>query len=243
MNQSSSKLAYTRVLLKLSGEALAESDGSGLSVTALNKVVEEIETIQALGVELAVVVGGGNFLRGEHFAAAKHFDRVGADQMGMVFTMANGIALRTALMEKKVSVRLFSSLGISGIMDQFDRTKAVNALESGHVVIFAGGVGAPFFSTDSAAALRAVEVNADIIFKASTVDGVYSADPKLDPSAKRYDVLNYQTVLEDQLRIMDMTAIALCRENDMPIRVFDMNQPAVMKKILLGETEGTLISN
>jgi uridylate kinase len=243
MNKPSSKLAYTRVMLKLSGEALAQPDGSGLCLEALDKVTNDVAELRALGVEVAIVIGGGNFLRGEHFASKEKFDRVSADQMGMMFTVANGIALRSALHSKKVPARLFSPLSVLGVVDPYDRLKAINAIEAGSVAIFAGGTGSPFFSTDSAASLRAVEIKADIVLKASTVDGIYSADPKLDPSAERYERLDYQTIIEKQLKVMDLTAICLCKEHDMPVRVFDMNKPSVIKNILHGEPEGTLVSN
>lgn len=236
------KPIYARVLLKLSGESLLSETGFGVGVSALNTVVKNIKELTALGVEVAVVIGGGNFLRGADFSQTG-FDRVTADQMGMLFTVANGLALRTELKNAGANVSLLSSIGIPGIANQYSREAAVADIEAGKVLILTCGTGEPLFSTDSAASLRAVEINADVILKASTVDGVYSADPKKDASATKFDRLHYQDVIENNLQVMDMSAICLCNEHDMPIRVFDMNKPSVLKNILLGDSEGTLIGN
>lgn len=239
--QSSSQLKYSRILLKLSGESMASGSGFGVDMVAVQQVVKNIVELKQLGVEVAIVIGGGNFLRGEK--VQDNFERVTADQMGMLFTVANGLLLRTALQQAGLTVSLMSSFAIPGMVDIYNRQCALEEIEAGKMLIFTGGVGAPFFSTDSAAALRAIEINADVVLKASTVDGVYSADPKKDKTATRYDRLSYQTILEKQLRVMDLTAICLCQDHNMPVLVFDMNKPSVMKNIVLGLAEGTLITS
>jgi uridylate kinase len=233
---------HSRVLIKLSGEALAGESGFGVDSAAMQRFAKELAELHQLGVEIAIVVGGGNYLRGKNNTEAL-IDRVTADQMAMLFTLGNGLAFRSALQAEGLNVELLCAFAVPGMVEQYTRLKAKEALESGKVVIFSGGIGQPLFSTDTVACLRAIELDADVILKASTVDGVYSADPRKDNTAERYDHLNYRTALAKQLRVMDLSAIHLCQDHDMPVRVFDMNQPSVFKRILLGETVGTLISN
>lgn len=239
MSQQSPR--YRRILLKLSGESLAGNQPFGIDATALSNVIQQISLCKKMGVEVGVVIGGGNLFRGEKLTA-EGFDRISADQIGMLSTVMNGLALRAALSKANHKVKLFSSISMPGMVDIYDRTAALAALNDGEIVIFTAGVGTPLFSTDSAASLRAIEMQAEILLKASTVDGVYSADPKKDPSAKRFDQLDYHTVIVDQLRVMDLTAICLCRDNKMPLIVFDMNKPHALENILQGKVEGTLIS-
>lgn len=238
MQTSSPQLKYKRVLLKISGEALAGEQGFGIDVSALKEVVENVAELKNMGVEVAIVIGGGNFLRGDRAAG---YERVTADQMGMLFTIANGLALCSALQEK-FNVTLMSAVAVPGVATIFNRQEALQEIAAGKILIFTAGVGSPFFSTDSAAALRAIEINADIILKASTIDGVYSADPKKDKQAVRYEQLDYATAIAKQLRVMDLTAICLCQDHHIPVRVFDMHKPNVMKNIVLGQAEGTLIT-
>lgn len=235
------KPIFQRVLLKLSGEALQSSDQSaGISPAKLALLADDITGIVDLGVQVAIVVGGGNILRG---ASNNGFDRVTADQMGMLATIINGLALRDALAKKHLNVQIMSAIGIPGLVDSFDRFKAKKTLKKGKVLIFTAGTGNPLVTTDSAAAIRGVEINADIILKATKVDGVFAADPIKNPKAERYTQLTYDEVLEQRLGVMDLNAILLCKDNGLPLRVFNMSQPGSLQNILLGEPVGTLIKD
>ncbi|WP_233710119.1 UMP kinase [Pseudomaricurvus albidus] len=231
---------YKRILLKLSGEELMGSEGFGIDPKVLDKMALEIGQLVGIGVQVGLVIGGGNLFRGSALSAAG-LDRVTGDHMGMLATVMNALAMRDALERSNISTRVMSSIPMSGIVDHYDRRKAVRFLEQGEVVIFSAGTGNPFFTTDSAACLRGIEVEADIVLKATKVDGVYSADPMKDPTATRYERLTYDEVLDKKLGVMDLTAICLCREQDMPLRVFRMDKPGALLKILKGENEGTLI--
>ncbi|MBU0455983.1 MAG: UMP kinase [Pseudomonadota bacterium] len=240
MNQA--KPAYLRVLLKLSGEALLGGREFGIDPHSLSRIGEEIKELVDMGVEIGIVIGGGNFFRGKEIAKTG-LDRVTSDQMGMLATIMNGLLLRDSLASINVNAQIMSSIEISGVVEIFNRNHALDYLNEGKVVIFVGGTGHPFFSTDSAASLRGIEINADIILKATKVDGVYSADPNKDPQAKKYERLSYHEFLMKHLDVMDLSAICLCQDNDMPLCVFNMYEPGILKKIILGETEGTIISN
>lgn len=237
-----SKPAFLRILLKLSGESLLGKEKFGMDPDAICAVTKAVSGLVELGVEVGIVIGGGNLFRGQALAKTG-LDRVTSDQMGMLATVMNGLLLRDSFVKEKVPAELMSSISMYGVVEGYDRRKAVSYLESGRVVIFVGGTGCPFFSTDSAASLRSIEIGADILLKATKVDGVYSDDPLINPKAKRFTRLSYQDVLEKQLKVMDATAISLCKENDMPVRIFDMNKVGILKEIVLGADEGTLISN
>jgi uridylate kinase len=235
------KIAYQRILLKLSGEAFLGEQKFGVDFQAIHKFSEEIKELVDLGAEIAIVIGGGNFLRGASWAK-QGFNQVTCDQMGMLATVMNGILLRDVLSEIDVSAHVMSAISMTGITEDFDYHLANNYLKNNKVVIFVGGTGSPFFTTDSAAALRAVEINADILLKATKVDGVYSADPETDPNAKLFKSLTYEKVLESQLEVMDLAAICLCREHNKKIRVFNMHKPGALKDIVLGKDEGTEVT-
>lgn len=236
------KLKYHRILLKLSGESLLGSQSFGIDAQAVHRVAGVIKKALKLGVEVGLVIGGGNLFRGVNLVKSG-IGRVSSDQMGMLATVMNGIAMRDVFTENGIQVHLMSSITMHGVVEQFDYLKAKNYLSLGHVVVFVGGTGNPLFSTDSCASLRGIEIDADVILKATKVDGVYSADPMKDKTAKRYKKLSYQEVIERQLQVMDATAICMCRENNMPLIVFDMNKKDSLMNVLLGEKEGTLISN
>jgi uridylate kinase len=232
---------YRRLLLKVSGEALAGGGGYGIAPTVVSSLATEIEEIRALGCEVAVVVGGGNIFRG--LAASElGMDRSTADYMGMLATVLNSLALQDALEKRDVHTRVQSALDIREVAEPYIRRRATRHLEKGRVVIFAAGTGNPFFTTDTAASLRAIEINANVIMKATRVDGVYSADPEKDPAAKRYTFLTYRQVLNDGLRVMDATAISLCMENRMPIVVFDGTRAGNILRAVMGEPIGTLVA-
>jgi len=233
-------LFYSRVLVKLSGEALMGDGDYGIDPPVIARVAEEVGQLIHLGVEVAIVIGGGNIFRGEGLAAAG-MDRVTADHMGMLATVINSLALQDALERIGLFARVMSAITINEVCEDYIRRRAIRHLEKGRVVIFAAGTGNPFFTTDSAASLRAIEVCADVMIKATKVDGVYTADPKTDPQAKRYEVLTYDQVLKDKLRVMDATAVVLCRDNQMPLRVVDMNKKGVLLNVVRGEDEGTLV--
>jgi len=229
-----------RILLKLSGERLAEDTGFGINPEAIHRIAREIREVHDLGVELGIVIGGGNVIRGIT-AAAGGMDRGTADYMGMMASVINGLALQDALEKVDLDTRVLAALEIKQVAEPYIRRRAMRHLEKGRAVIFAGGTGNPYFSTDTAAALRAAEVHADVILKATGVDGVYDADPRRDPNARRFDRLSYQEAIERNLRFMDQTAIALCRENDLPILVFDMTVPGNIRKVVAGEKIGTRV--
>ncbi|MDF2181766.1 UMP kinase [Neptuniibacter sp. CAU 1671] len=231
---------YNRILLKLSGEALMGDENFGIDPKVLNRMALEIGQLVGIGVQVGMVVGGGNLFRGAALNAAG-LDRVTGDHMGMLATVMNALAMRDALERSNINTRVMSAIPMSGVVDHYDRRNAMRYLNQGDVVIFAAGTGNPFFTTDSAACLRGIEIEADAVLKATKVDGVYTADPVKDPDARRYRHLNYDEVLEQQLGVMDLTAICLTRDHSMPIRVFNMNKPGALANLVVGGDEGTLI--
>jgi uridylate kinase len=232
---------YKRILLKLSGEALMGTQGHGIDLTVIDKIASEIKEICEHGLQIAIVIGGGNIFRGLS-AAAKGMERASADYMGMLATVLNALALQNTLENKGVATRVQSAIEMRELAETYIRRRAVRHLEKNRVVIFAAGTGNPYFTTDTAAALRAMEIGADVIMKATKVDGVYSADPVKDPAAVKYDRLSYLDVLQKNLKVMDATAISLCMDNSLPIIVFNLNVPGNIKKIVAGEPLGTLVS-
>jgi uridylate kinase len=231
---------YRRVLLKLSGEALMGEEAFGISRTTIERMVEDIAQVTRLGVELAIVIGGGNIFRGVALGAGG-MDRATADYMGMMATIMNAMALQDAMQRAGLEARVQSALNVEQVVEPYIRPKAMRYLEEGKVVIFAAGTGNPFFTTDTAAALRGSEMGAQIVLKATRVDGVYSADPQLDPSAVRYTQISFDDALARNLQIMDATAFALCRDQRLPIRVFNIAKPGALLRAVLGEDEGTLV--
>jgi len=232
---------YKRILLKLSGEALMGSQGHGIDLAVIDGIASEIKEIHESGTQIAIVIGGGNIFRGLS-AASKGMERASADYMGMLATALNALALQNILENKAVPTRVQSAIEMRELAEPYIRRRAVRHLEKGRVVIFAAGTGNPFFTTDTAAALRSMEIGAEVIMKATKVDGVYSADPLKDPSAVRYDRLTYLDVLQKNLRVMDATAISLCMDNSMPIIVFNLNVPGNIRRIVSGEPLGTMVS-
>jgi uridylate kinase len=240
--ETTNKFAYKRVLLKVSGEALMGEQAYGIDVDVARSVAEELKRVHELGVEVAVVVGGGNIFRGVSKSAG-NMDRSSADYIGMLATVMNAVVLQDALEKVDVHTRVLSAIDIPQLAESFIRRRAVRHLEKGRIVIFAAGTGNPYFTTDSAAALRALEIKADIILKATKVDGVYSADPMKDPKAERYSEITYQEVLERQLRVMDASAISLCMDNNLPIIVFNMKEAGNITRVVSGEPGvGTRVS-
>jgi uridylate kinase len=237
---TSTALTYNRILLKYSGEVLRGTASFGVEPEALDYVVQSIQKLQQLGVEVAIVLGGGNFFRGKNLLSAG-FDQVKADQMGMCATVMNAIALEHALLKQNIKTTIFSAVPMIGFVPSYDIQQARDALARGEVVICAGGTGSPFFTTDSAASLRAIELQADVVLKATKVDGIYSDDPVKNPKAKRFDRLTFDEVIQNKLEVMDTTAICLCAENNMPIQVFDMNDNTALERIVKGEHVGTLV--
>ncbi len=231
---------YKRVLLKLSGEALQGNDQFGINHDVISEIASEVREIHDLGVQLAIVAGGGNFFRGAR-AGELGIDRASADYMGMLATMINGVALQNALEKKGVHCRLISALAVQEIAEPFIPRRAIRHLEKGRVVIFAAGTGNPFFTTDTAAALRAIEIKADVLLKATKVEGVYSADPKKVKDAKRFARISYADVLAKELKVMDSTAISLSKDNGLSIKIFDINCRGNIRKAVCGDTIGTLI--
>ena len=235
------KPAYKRILLKLSGEALMGKLDYGISPDVMSRLAAEIKEVIDLGVQVAVVVGGGNIFRGEGLARAG-MDRVTGDQMGMLATVINALAIQDSLERIGLPARVQSAIRINEVCEDFIRRKAIRHLEKKRVVIFAAGTGNPFFTTDSAAALRAIEINCNLLLKATKVDGIYTADPKKDPKARKYDELTYDEVLDRRLAVMDQTAIVLCRDHELPLRVFDMFAAGDLLKIVRGAKDvGTLV--
>ena len=234
------ELTYRRVLLKISGEALMGEQNYGIDVEVARTVAEELKAVHERGVQVAVVVGGGNIFRGVSKSAGK-MDRSAADYIGMLATVMNAVVLQDALEKVGVNTRVMSAIDIPQLAEPFIRRRAVRHLEKSRVVIFAAGTGNPYFTTDSAAALRALEIKADIILKATKVEGVYSADPMLDANATRYDCITYQEVLERQLKVMDASAISLCMDNNLPIIVFNMRQAGNINRVVAGEPVGTKV--
>src|SRR5215470_14430262 len=239
----STGLAYRRVLLKISGEALMGEQNYGIDVNVARSVAEELKAVHELGVQVAVVVGGGNIFRGVSKSAG-NMDRSSADHIGMLATVMNAVVLQDALEKVDVHTRVLSAIDIPQLAEPFIRRRAIRHLEKQRVVIFAAGTGNPYFTTDSAAALRALEIEAEVIFKGTKVDGVYSADPMTDPTAVRFDKITFQEVLERQLKVMDASAISLCMDNNLPIMVFNMRNSENIVKAVCGDTSiGTLVSS
>ncbi len=231
---------YNRVLLKLSGESLMGRQGYGIDTERLNEYASQIAEVVASGVQVAIVIGGGNIFRGLT-GAAKGFDRVKGDQMGMLATVINSLALSSALEAAGQPARVFTAINMFPIGQHYSNRTAIEALDRGEVAILAGGTGCPFFTTDTGSALRAIEVQADVMLKGTRVDGVYTADPEKDPAATKFDEISYDEVYNRNLKVMDLTATALCKQNSMPIIVFDMDTPGNLAKVLAGEKIGTLV--
>ncbi len=240
MPQAVGDKKYKRILLKLSGEALTGQESFGIDPKILDRMALEVGQLVGIGVQVGLVVGGGNLFRGAALQAAG-LDRVTGDHMGMLATVMNALALRDALERSNISTQVMSAIPMSGVVDHYDRRKAIRALSNGDVVVFAAGTGNPFFTTDSSACLRGIEVDAEIVLKATKVDGVYSADPLKFPDAVRYDRLTYDEVLDRKLEVMDLTAICLCRDHKMPVRVFEMEKRGALLNIVRGGDDGTLI--
>jgi len=234
-------LAFKRVLLKLSGEALAAGQGFGVDEIRIHQIASELADVHSLGVQIAIVVGGGNFFRGVA-AQARNMDRVAADHMGMLATVINAIALQDALEKCQVYTRVMSAIEMNQVAEPFIRRRAIRHLEKGRIVIFAAGTGSPYFSTDTAASLRAMEIKADAILKATKVDGVYDADPVVVKDAKMFDRISYMDVLKLGLKVMDSTAISLCKDNNLPIVVFNLNQTGNIRRVVTGEKIGSLVT-
>ncbi|MDC7681862.1 UMP kinase [Asticcacaulis sp. BYS171W] len=232
---------YKRILLKISGEVLMGEQGFGIDMNTVKAVAEEVAEVARMGVELCLVIGGGNIFRGLSKAAVG-MERSSADYMGMLATVMNALAMQNALEKLDVDTRVQSAIQMNSVCEPFVRRRAMRHLEKGRVVIFAAGTGAPYFTTDTAAALRAAEMNCDALFKGTSVDGVYTADPKKDPSAERYERLSYMDVLSKDLRVMDASAVSLMRENDIPIVVFSIREPGALKKVITGQGVHTVIS-
>ncbi len=237
---SQAKPVYKRILLKLSGEALMGDDSFGINQATIRRMVEEVAEVSRLGVQVAVVIGGGNIFRGVA-GGAVGMDRATADYMGMLATVMNALALADTMNKTGLIARVMSAIAIEQVVEPYIRPKALQYLEEGKVVIFAAGTGNPFFTTDTAAALRGAEIGAEVVLKATKVDGVYSADPKLNPTATRYSQISFDEAISQQLGIMDATAFALCRDQKLPIKVFSIFKPGAFKRVVLGQDEGTLV--
>jgi uridylate kinase len=235
-------MKYKRILLKLSGEALMGDRNYGIDPVRLAEYASEIKKIIAKGVEVAIVIGGGNIFRGLA-GASNGMDRVQGDYMGMLATIINGLALQSALEESELQTRLLTSIEMKEIAEPFIKRRAVRHLEKGRVVIFGGGTGNPYFTTDTAAVLRAIEINADVIIKGTRVDGIYTSDPEKDSSAVKFENITFKEVMRKELKVMDMTAFTLSEENDLPIIVFDMNKKGNLMKVVTGENVGTLVNS
>ena len=234
-------MKYNRILLKLSGESLMGEQSYGISPAMLEQYAADIKQVVDMGVEVAIVIGGGNIFRGLS-GASKGMDRVQGDYMGMLATLINSMALQAELEKQGMKTELLGGLAIEPICKEMSRRRAIEAMQEGRVVIIGGGTGNPFFTTDTASTLRAIEIKADVILKGTRVDGVYTADPEKDPTATKYDRLTFQEALGKKLKIMDLTAFALCEENNLPIYVFDMNQPGNLLKVVTGEAIGTEVT-
>ena len=235
------KRMYKRIVLKLSGEALAGQNKFGLDAAKVAAITDEIADVHSLGVEIGIVVGGGNFFRGVA-EQAREMDRVAADNMGMLSTVINAIALQDSLEQRGVQCRVMSAVFMNQVAEPYIRRRAVRHLEKGRVVIFAAGIGNPFFSTDTAASLRAMEIKADVLLKGTKVEGVYSADPVLVKDAVKYDEITYMEILRQGLKVMDLTAVSLCKDNNLPMIIFNMNQPGNIRRVVQGEKVGSLVT-
>lgn len=237
-----SKFRYKRILLKLSGEALMGDNDFGIDPAVIERVAVEVKELVDSGIQVAMVIGGGNIFRGVSLSASG-MERVSADHMGMLATVINALALQDGIERHGMSVRVMSALPIHNVAEDYIRRRAVRHLEKGRVVIFAAGTGNPFFTTDTAASLRGIEVNCDVVIKGTNVDGVYSADPKKDPTAEKYDALQYDYVIENKLGVMDTTAIVLCRDNKIPVVVYNMNKEGALMNVVQGLSEGTVVES
>jgi uridylate kinase len=235
-------MKYKRILLKLSGEALMGDKNYGIDPSRLQQYADEIKKVKEMGVEIAIVIGGGNIFRGVQ-AEKSGIDRVQGDYMGMLATLINAMALQSALEQNGMFTRLMSGIKIESVCEPFIRRRAIRHLEKGRIVIFGAGIGNPYFTTDSTAALRAIEIEGDVVLKGTRVDGVYTADPEKDPTATKYEQITFSEVYEKNLNVMDMTAFTLCQENNLPIIVFDMNKADNLGKLVTGEKIGTLITD
>ncbi|MFM1870548.1 MAG: hypothetical protein RLY99_1292 [Pseudomonadota bacterium] len=231
---------YKRVLLKLSGEALMGDDSYGINPSTIDAMVTDVAEVVQSGVQLAIVIGGGNIFRGVAGGAAG-MDRATADYMGMLATMMNSLALQDALRQKGVEARVQSALRMDQVVEPYIRPRAIRHMEEGKVVVFAAGTGNPFFTTDTAAALRGAEMGVEVVLKATKVDGIYTSDPKKDPTATRYDTISFDEAIIKNLQVMDATAFALCRDRKLPIKVFSILKPGALKRVVMGENEGTLV--
>lgn len=240
MTNNKPALKYKRILLKCSGEALMGDSQFGIDPSVLDKIATDVEALIQMGVEVGLVIGGGNLFRGKALSAAG-LGRVTGDHMGMLATVMNALALRDAMERIDLPARIMSAIPMMGVVDSYHRRKAITHLKNGQVVIFAAGTGNPFFTTDTAACLRAIEIGCDVVLKATKVDGIYSEDPVKNPHATRYDFLTYHDVLTKGLQVMDSTAICLCQDQGMPLQVFDMAAPGALKKIVMGERIGTIV--
>ncbi len=241
-DEPNGRVRFGRILLKLSGEALLGNRQYGVDPEFCMTIARQVAEVQSLGVQIGIVVGGGNIFRGLA-ASARGMDRATGDYIGMLATVMNGLALQDALEKVGLPTRVMSAIGMNEIAEPYIRRRAVRHLEKGRVAIFVAGTGNPYFTTDSAAALRAIEIGAEVLLKATKVDGVYDADPLTHPDARRYAELVYSDLLRDQLKVMDAAAVSLCMENDLPIIVFDLNQPDTIRRVVQGETLGTVISS
>ena len=234
--------AYKRVLLKISGEGFCHEGGFGIEAAELENIAHQCIEVAQMGVQLGIVVGGGNFIRGATFSKEGHIPRATADYMGMLATVLNAVALQETMEAMGQPTRVLSAIGVYSVAEPFIRRRAIRHLEKGRVIILAAGTGNPYFTTDTCAALRATEIAAEVLLKATKVDGIYSADPKKDKTAELYSEVTYQQVLEKQLRVMDLTAITLCMERKLPLIVFNLKQPGNIARVLRGETLGTKIN-
>mgnify|MGYP000128363942 CR=1 FL=1 len=239
---TNAKPVYKRILLKLSGEALQGSEGFGIDASILDRMAQEIKELVELGIQVGVVIGGGNLFRGAGLAKAG-MNRVVGDHMGMLATVMNGLAMRDALHRAYVNARLMSAIPLNGVCDNYSWAEAISLLRNNRVVILSAGTGNPFFTTDSAACLRGIEIEADVMLKGTRVDGIYTADPEKDPTATKFDDITYDEVLARGLKVMDLTATCMCKENNLPIIVFDMDTVGNLKKVMSGENIGTLVHN
>jgi len=233
---------YGRVLLKLSGEALMGDLDYGIQPRVIQRIAREVATVRQQGVEVAIVIGGGNIFRGEGLARSG-MDRVTGDHMGMLATVMNALAIQDALESLEVHARVLSALRINEVCEDYIRRRAIRHLEKGRVIVLGAGTGNPFFTTDTAASLRAIEIGADVLLKATKVDGVYDSDPKSNPDARRFSTVSYDQVIEDKLNVMDATSVVMCRDNKLPLRVFDMTQEDSIVRAMTGEAVGTLVTS
>jgi uridylate kinase len=241
MSEADGSLAYRRILLKLSGEALAGDRAFGFDFDKVKQFADEISEVQRLGVGVGLVIGGGNIVRGSQLAGMG-MDRVAADYMGMLGTVINALALQDVLEKQNVETRVLTAIRMEELAEPYIRRRALRHIEKGLVVIFAAGTGNPYFSTDTAAALRAIQIKADVMIKATSVDGVYSADPKKDPKAKRYETISYRDVMLEELGVMDQTAVTLCKENRLPLIVLNIHEPGAVARAVRGERVGTIVT-